>query len=72
MVSKLTELFSRTTVPGVSWSDNSPQFTAKEFQSFARQWGFPHQTSMPRYPQSNGKAEAVVKSMKKSWNGKIP
>ena len=60
-------------VPDVLWSDQGPQFMAKSFQEFARQWGFSHSTSTPHYPQSNGKAEATVKSMKNlittSWNG---
>ena len=75
MIAGLTELFSRTAVPDVLWSDRGPQFTAKEFQAFAQQWGFHHQTSTPHYPQSNGKAEAAVKSMKKliraAWNGRF-
>jgi len=75
MVAGLIELFSRTAVPDMLWSDNGPQFTAKDFQTFARQWGFRHQTSTPHYPQSNGKAEAAVKSMKKiiktAWNGRF-
>lgn len=41
---------------------------------FATKWGFNHVTSSPWYPQSNGKAEATVKSMKKiicaAWNGR--
>ena len=75
MVAGLTELFSRTAVPDVLWSDNGPQFTAKEFKAFVQQWGFHHQTSTPYYPQSNGKAETAVKSMKKiiktAWNGRF-
>ena len=47
---------------------------SKSFQEFAQQWGFEHTTSSPRYPQSNGKAEATVKSMKKiiraAWSGR--
>ena len=47
---------------------------AKTFHDFAVQWGFTHVVSTPRYPQSNGKAEATVKSMKKiiraAWNGR--
>ena len=34
------------------------------FREFAAEWGFQHIMSSPRYPQSNGKAEAAVKSMK--------
>ena len=70
----LRELFSRTAVPDIFWSDNGPQFTSKEFRSFAHQWGFHHQTSTPYYPQSNGRAEATIKSMKQiiraAWNGR--
>ena len=75
MVAGITELFSRTAVPDVLWSDNGPQFTAKEFKAITQQWGFHHQTSTPYYPQSYGKAEAAVKSMKKiiktAWNGRF-
>jgi len=57
----------------VDGSDQGPQFTSKIFQDFSKEWGFQHITSSPRYPQSNGKIEATVKSMKKlieaSWTG---
>ena len=46
---------------------------SKLFQDFSKEWGFRHATSSPTYPQSNGKAEATVKSMKKiiltAWTG---
>jgi len=74
LVTVLRELFCRTAVPDLIWSDGGPQFTSRQFQSFAAQWGFKHQTSSPHYPQSNGKAEAAVKSMKRIlravWNGR--
>ena len=41
------------------------KFKSKSFNGFSKEWGFQHITSSPRYPQSNGKAEATVKSMKK-------
>ena len=51
-----------------------PTVYVQAFQEFAKQWGFEHITSSPRYPQSNGRAEAAVKSMKKiiraSLNGR--
>ena len=65
LLAALREIFSQTAVPDILWTDRGPQFMAKRFQSFARQWGFVHCTSTPYYPQSNGKAEATVKSMKK-------
>jgi len=74
LLATLVEIFSQTAVPDIMWTDRGPQFTARSFQSFAQQWGFKHCTSTPHYPQSNGKAEAAVKSMKKliraAWNGR--
>ena len=72
LIKALRQSFCRTAIPDVLWSDEGPQFTSKAFQDFAKQWGFTHQTSSPYHPQSNGKIEATVKSMKKiiatSWN----
>jgi len=74
LLAALRAIFSQTAVPDILWTDRGPQFRAGQFQSFARQWGFAHCTSTPYYPQSNGKAEATVKSMKKiiraAWNGR--
>ena len=74
LIAAIRELISRTGVPDIFWSDGGPQFTSKQFQEFATQWGFTCRTSSPYYPQSNGKAEATVKSMKRlicsAWNGR--
>ena len=74
LVSSLKSSFCRTGVPDKVWTDQGPQFTSQAFQNFAKQWGIEHVTSSPRYPQSNGKAEATVKSIKKivrsAWNGR--
>ena len=70
----LRELFSRTAIPDIFWWDRGSEFTSREFQSFACQWGFHHQTSTPHYPQSNGRVETAVKSIKTiiraAWNGR--
>jgi len=70
----LRQMFCRTAIPDVIWSDGGPQFTSNMFHEFAKHWGFLHIISTPHYPQSNGKVEATVKSMKKiiriSWNGR--
>ncbi|KAL7861729.1 hypothetical protein SRHO_G00131700 [Serrasalmus rhombeus] len=34
------------------------------FQHFAKDWGFDHVTSSPRFPQSNGEAERAVRTIK--------
>ena len=74
LVQSLTQSFCRTAVPDIVWSDGGPQFTSKCFNDFASQWGFEHKTLSPHYPQSNGKIEATVKSMKKiiasSWGNR--
>ena len=72
LITALRQTFCRTAVPDTLWSDGGPQFTANAFMIFATQWRFTHRISPPRYPQSNGKIEATVKSMKKilaaSWD----
>ena len=57
--------FARYNVPDTAVSDNGPQFSTKEFATFSKSWGFTHVTSLPRYPQSNGKAENAVKTLKR-------
>ena len=72
VISALPQSFCRTAIPDTVWSNGGPQFTSKAFSDFSKRWGFLHKLSSPRYPQSNGKVEATVKSMKKllqnSWN----
>ena len=48
----LQQLFCRTAIPDVLWSDGGPQFTLHHFAQLARQWGIIHKTSSLCYPQS--------------------
>jgi hypothetical protein len=50
------------------YSDNSP-FKAAEFQLFLKDWGISFGSSSPHYHQSNGRAEASIKSMTKLVKG---
>jgi len=67
IVTALQQAFCRTAIPDIIWFDGGPQFTSVKFNQFAQQWGFLHKTSSPYHPQSNGKIESTIKSMKKSF-----
>lgn len=56
--------FSRHGIPDVLITANGSQFVSSAFSKFAREWQFEHQSSSPRYPQSNGCAENAVKTCK--------
>ena len=74
LTAALRDHFCRTAVPELLWSDGGPQFTSSKLAQFLATWGVSHIISSPHYPQSNGKVEATVKSMKKlisaSWTGR--
>ncbi len=65
MISALKSNFARYGIPDVLISDNGPQYSAKEFEAFAKSYEFTHQTSSPYHPQGNGEAERAVKTVKK-------
>ena len=56
--------FREVGVPLRLRTDGGPQFTSTEFRDFMQRWGVRHFLSSPHYPQSNGHAEAAVKSIK--------
>jgi len=60
----LKTILARYGMADVRISDNGPQFVSKEFATFARKWGLDHITSSPHCPQSNRKAENVVRKVK--------
>ena len=66
VISALKQLFGEHGIPHKLLSDNGPQYDCVEFRTFAADWGFKHITSSPRYPQSNGFAERMVQTVKKT------
>lgn len=56
-------IFARYGIPEVVRSDNGTQF-ASGFKAFAKEYDFQHFTSSPKFPQSNGAAEAALKIAK--------
>lgn len=58
------EKFSEHGVPRQLHTDGGPQFTSRQFQEFAKDWGFEHCVSSPYFPRSNGHAERYVQTAK--------
>ena len=59
-------MFSEQGVPAVVFTDQGTQFTSSEFRDFATVYRFQIQHSSPRYPQSNGFIESMVKIVKRT------
>ena len=64
VISLLKTIFSEYGVPATVYTDQGTQFVSQEFKQFALQYRFEVQHSSPRYPQSNGFIEAMVKVVK--------
>ena len=65
---QLMELFSVYGIPKIIMTDNATQFSSFEFKSFTSELDIEHITSSPHYPQSNGKAENAVKTVKRLFS----
>ena len=57
------ETIARHRIPDVV-SDSGPQYSSQHFKSFAKKWGFSHETSSPGKSKANGAAEAAVRVAK--------
>ena len=62
------DFFSTFGAPIRLWTDNQP-FKAAEFQDFLQSYGVTWGSCSPHYQQSNGRAEAEVKTMKTLVHG---
>ena len=64
MISALKFCFSEYSIPKEVTSDNGLQFTAREYQNFAVQYGFRLTTSSPYYPKSHDFIGRQVQTIK--------
>ena len=65
IVTHLKAIFARFGIPATLVTDNGPQFDSKEMKDFTQAYDFYHVTTSPYYPQANGLAERMVKTVKK-------
>ena len=56
-------------VPEEISSDGGPPFNSSEYKAFLQTWGVTSRKSSAYYPQSNGRAEVAVKTMKRCLQG---
>ena len=64
VIDSLRSIFARHGIPETLRCDNGPQYASAEMEQFAKEYGFKITTSSPRYPQSNGFIERMVKTVK--------
>ncbi|CAK1554172.1 unnamed protein product [Leptosia nina] len=64
LIDCIKKIFSCHGIPKSFMTDNGPQYTSREFKNFVKEWGFDHITSSPNYPQSNGRSERAVQTVK--------
>jgi len=67
VIHEIISVFSSYGIPEIIRSDNGPCYRGEKFKKFAKDWCFKHNTSSPRYPQSNGMAERAVGTVKTLW-----
>ena len=65
LVKALTAYFATFGVCAELCTDGGPEFVAKKTKEFLKRWGVNHRLSSAYNPESNGRAEAAVKSMKR-------
>ena len=65
VIRRRKQQFARHCVLDIVVTDNGSKFSCHEFCEFAKEWQFHHTTSSPGYSQSNGKADNVIKTVKR-------
>jgi hypothetical protein len=65
LIRHLRCLFATFGVPEELSSDGGPEFSAGSTEAFLKLWGVNHRVSSAYFPQSNGRAEVAVKTVKR-------
>ena len=65
IIQVIREWFHRLGIPEQISLDGGPNLDSREFMQFLKQWGVTRRLSSAYYPQSNGRAEAAVKTAKR-------
>ena len=63
VINHLKSVFAEYGIPETIITDNGPQYSSQEFQTFCNVWGINHITSSPLYPQSNRFSERMVQTV---------
>ena len=71
LISCLINYFACFGVPEELSSDGGPEFTASATEDFLKRWNIRHRLSSSYLPQSNGRAEVAVKSVKRLLRSNI-
>ena len=66
VIKKTKGVFARQGIPKVVFSDNGPEFDSLESKDFSKRWDFVHDTSSPKFPQSNGQVERTIQTVKRT------
>ena len=64
VITHLKSMFSEFGIPAEMVTDNGPQFDSADMMAFYSSYGFWHIKTSPHYPQDNGLAERMVKTVK--------
>ena len=67
-ITVIRDLFSKYGIPMQVVSDNGPQFCSAEFETFLKTNGVKHVRVAPYHAASNGLAERMVQSFKRSYH----
>ena len=65
IVTQLKAIFARSGIPATLITDNAPKFDSQHMKEFAHAYELQHTTTSRYYPQANGLAERIVKTVKK-------